>query len=204
VGGQERWAVDADAGDSFEEFVRGRSAQLFRLAMLLTGQNRAEAEDLLQIALERAYRRRATLSGGRSPEPYVRQILVNASVDRWRSLRRRAEQPLDARDPGRAVQDAAGEIADRDLLLRALAALPPRQRAVLVLRYWEDLSEAEIARMLGCSVGTVRSQVSRGLARLRETAAIRVPDQTGPAVPDEPGASVAGQADRREVRDRDD
>ena len=82
--------------DSFEEFVRVRSAYLFKLALLLTGQNQAEAEDLLQIALERAYRRRAVLSRDRSPEPYVRKVLVNASVDRWRTLRRRAEQRLEA------------------------------------------------------------------------------------------------------------
>src|SRR5712691_2769833 len=73
--------VSRDAGDSFEEFVRGRSAHLFKLALLLTGQNRAEAEDLLQNALERAYRRRASLSRDRSPEPYVRRALINASID---------------------------------------------------------------------------------------------------------------------------
>ncbi len=164
--------VGGDAGDSFEEFVRGRSAYLFKLALLLTGQNQAEAEDLLQIALERAYRRRALLSRDRSPEPYVRRVLVNASIDRRRLLRRRGEQPLQAADPGPAVDDRAGEVANRDLLLRVLAVLPPRQRAVLVLRYWADLSEAEIAATLGCSVGTVKSQASRGLARLRELAGI--------------------------------
>lgn len=177
-----------DAGDSFEEFVRGRSAHLFKLALLLTGQNQAEAEDLLQIALERAYRRRALLSGDRGPEPYVRRVLVNASIDRWRALRRHAEQRLEAGDPGPAVDDRTGELANRDLLLRSLAVLPPRQRAVLVLRYWEDLSEAEIAAMLGCSVGTVKSQASRGLKRLRELAGVsrvrplRFPDE-GAGVP---------------------
>ena len=176
----------ADAGNSFEEFVRGRSAPLFRLALLLTEQNRAEAEDLLQIALERAYRRRSSLSRDRSPEPYVRQVLVNASIDRWRILRRRGEQRLDASDPGPPVDDRTGQIANRDLLMRALAALPPRQRAVLVLRYWEDLPEAEIARTLGCGVGTVKSQASRGLARLRELAGV-------------PAARPSGY---REVRER--
>lgn len=164
--------VSKDADTSFEEFVHGRSAHLFKLALLLTGQNRAEAEDLLQIALERAYRRRASLSRGRSPEPYVRRVLVNASIDRWRTLGRRAERPLDAVEAGPAVDDGTGQVADRDLLMRSLAVLPPRQRAVLVLRYWEDRSEAEIAGMLGCSVGTVKSQASRGLARLRGLAAV--------------------------------
>jgi len=164
--------VGREAGDSFEEFVRGRSAHLFRLALLLTGQNQAEAEDLLQIALERAYRRRASLSRDRSPEPYVRRALVNASIDRWRALRRHAEQHLEAADPGPAVDDWTGELANRDLLLRSLAALAPRQRAVVVLRYWEDMSDAEIARLLGCGVSTVKSQRSRALKRLRELAGV--------------------------------
>ncbi len=164
--------VGQEAGDSFGEFVRVRSAYLFKLALLLTGQNQAEAEDLLQIALERAYRRRALLSRDRSPEPYVRKVLVNASIDRWRTLRRRAEQRLEAGDFDPAVEDQTAELANRDLLLRSLALLPPRQRAVVVLRYWGDLSEAEIAGTLGCSVGTVKSQASRGLARLRELAGI--------------------------------
>jgi RNA polymerase sigma-70 factor (sigma-E family) len=164
--------MSRDADGSFEEFVRGRSAHLFKLALLLTGQNRAEAEDLLQIALERAYRRRASLSRDRDPEPYVRRALLNASIDRWRALRRRAEQCLEAGDPGPAVDDRTGELANRDLLLRSLAVLPPRQRAVLVLRYWEDMSEAEIAGLLGCGVGTVKSQASRGLKRLRELAGV--------------------------------
>jgi len=150
--------------------VRSRSAYLFKLALLLTGQNRAEAEDLLQISLERAYRRRALLARDRSPEPYVRRVLVNASIDRRRALRRRGEQPLCAGASDPPVDDRAAQLADRDLLVRSLALLPPRQRAVLVLRYWGDLSEAEIAATLGCGVGTVKSQASRGLARLRELA----------------------------------
>jgi len=79
--------VSRDAGDSFEEFVRGRSAYLFQLALLLTGQKQEDAEDLLQVALERAWRRRGLRYRHGSPEPYVRQILVNASIDRWRRLR---------------------------------------------------------------------------------------------------------------------
>lgn len=157
-----------DASFPFEEFVRSRSAHLFKLALLLTGQNWAEAEDLLQVALERAYRRRALLARDRSPEPYVRRVMVNASIDRRRWLRRRGEQPLEAALPQLVAGDGSGEYANRELLLRSLAGLPPRQRAVLVLRYWEDMSETEIASALGCSVGTVKSQASRGLARLRK------------------------------------
>jgi RNA polymerase sigma factor (sigma-70 family) len=124
---------------SFEEFVAGSSSHLFALARLLTGGHQAEAEDLLQCAFERAYRHWRRISGSGDPEPYVRQILVNASVDMWRRLRRRPEEPM--RFPGGdpAVADRAAEVADRDLLLRGLARLPVRQRAVLVLRYFEDL-----------------------------------------------------------------
>jgi RNA polymerase sigma-70 factor (sigma-E family) len=154
---------------SFEDFVAGSSARLFTMARLLTGGNQAEAEDLLQGAFERAYRRWGRISRRSEPERYVRQILVNASVDRWRRLRRHPESPLAAgADP--LTADAFATVADRDLLLRGLAALPARQRAVLVLRYFEDLSEAETAAVLGCSVGTVKSHAARGLARLRASA----------------------------------
>ncbi|MGI8447305.1 MAG: SigE family RNA polymerase sigma factor [Streptosporangiaceae bacterium] len=153
---------------SFEDFVAGSSARLFTVARLLTGGNRAEAEDLLQGAYERAYRRWGRITRRADPERYVRQILVNASVDRWRKLRRHPEIPLTVSGADPRTADTAAAVADRDLLLRGLAALPPRQRAVLVLRYFEDLSEAETAITLGCSVGTVKSQTARGLARLRD------------------------------------
>jgi RNA polymerase sigma-70 factor (sigma-E family) len=160
-----------DASVSFEEFVYARSGSLMRTALLLAGQNRAEAEDLLQLALERAYRHwtRACESG--EPERYVRKILANASADRWRRLARRPEHALPADQPDPSVSDRTAEVADRDFLLRALAALPPRQRAVLVLRYFDDMSEAEVAEMLGCSLGTVKSHAARALTRLRDAAA---------------------------------
>ena len=154
----------------FEEFVASSSGRLFTMARLLTGGNRAEAEDLLQGAFERAYRHWGRISRREDPERYVRQMLVNASVDRWRRLRRHPETPLVVAMADEGTVDTAAAVADRDLLLRGLAALPPRQRAVLVLRYYEDLSEAQTATMLGCSVGTVKSQAARGLARLRDGA----------------------------------
>lgn len=159
-----------DRGDPFEQFVRDRSDYLFQLALLLTGRNQADAQDLLQVALERAWRRRRAIARSGSPEPYVRKILVNASIDRWRRLGRRDERMLDDTDAGPLADDPASQVVRRDLLIRSLAVLPPRQRAVLVLRYWEDLPETEVAAVLGCSVGTVKSQASRGLARLRELA----------------------------------
>jgi len=181
---------------SFEDFVRARSGSLLRTALLLTGQSRAEAEDLLQIALERAYRHWPRICGSEGPERYVRQILARASTDRWRRLARRPEQAMPAADYGPVAPDRTSEIADRDYLLRALASLPPRQRAVLVLRYFDDLSEAETARMLGCSLGTVKSQAARGLARLRAAAD---PPPAAPTVPvggtRRPKAARRGAAD---------
>jgi RNA polymerase sigma-70 factor (sigma-E family) len=167
---------------SFEEFVQGCSPRLFRTALLLAGRDRAAAEDLLQVALERAYRHWARVSRSGDPERYVLRILSNAANDRWRRAARRPERPLRPGDDPPAA-DQFGAVAERDLLMRALAALPPRQRTVLVLRYFNDLPEAEIADTLGCSLGTVKSQVSRGLARLREIA--------------EPSAQPAGQLRRR-------
>ena len=158
---------NSEADRAFEEFVRGRSTHLFRLALALTGWDRAAAEDVLQIAFERAYRHRRKLFRQGSAEPYVRRVVVNAAIDWLRMRRRRAEQSLDLA-MNVAAADRTGQVADRDVLVRALAALAPKQRAVLVLRFWEDVPDAEIAAALGCSEGTVRGQASRALARLRE------------------------------------
>jgi RNA polymerase sigma-70 factor (sigma-E family) len=156
---------------SFEEFVQSCSPRLFRTALLLAGQDRAAAEDLLQLALERAYRHWGRVSRAGDSERYVRRVLANAANDRWRRSIRRPERPFGPGEAGPVVADQADAVAERDYLMRALAGLPPRQRTVLVLRYYNDLSEAEVAGVLGCSVGTVKSQASRGLARLREVAA---------------------------------
>jgi RNA polymerase sigma-70 factor (sigma-E family) len=155
---------------SFEDFVRARSASLLRTALLLAGHDQTDAEDLLQLALERAYRHWGRVCRAGEPERYVRKILANASADRWRRVARRAERPLLSTDPGSPVADRTADVDNRDYLLRALAGLPPRQRTVLVLRYFDDLSEMETAQLLGCSIGTVKSQAARGLARLRAAA----------------------------------
>jgi RNA polymerase sigma-70 factor (sigma-E family) len=154
-------------------------------AMLLTGHNRADAEDLLQTVLERAFRRWRRICRSGDPAPYVRQMLVNASIDRWRFLRRRPEQPLGSDDVRPAAAglfraDQSDGIADQDLLSRALAQLPPGQRAILVLRYYEDLTEAQTAAVLGCSVGSVKTQTSRALGKLRAIVGF-AEDQSRPA-----------------------
>ncbi len=151
-----------EAEVSFEDFVHARAGALLRTALLLAGQNRADAEDLLQLALERAYRHWPRICRSGEPERYVRGILANASADRWRWLARRPEGSMPASFSGLAVADHAAAVADRDYLLRALAGLPPGQCAVLVLRYFDDLSEVQTAQLLGCSVGTVKSQAAAG------------------------------------------
>ncbi|MCW2913187.1 MAG: polymerase, sigma-24 subunit, subfamily [Actinomycetia bacterium] len=152
--------------ESFVRFVAERGTALMRTALLMCG-SRHDAEDALQAALEKAYRHWGRLDADSDPEPYVKRILVNLLISRarrWKVLReihmaRLPEVPTVA--PIHAVE-LRGELMDE------LRLLGPRQRAVLVLRYWEDLSEIEIAKVLGCSVGTVKSQASRGLAKLRE------------------------------------
>jgi RNA polymerase sigma-70 factor (sigma-E family) len=147
----------------FDEFVAERSHDLLRTALLLTG-DRGHAEDLLQTALVKAYRRWSTI-GRDHRYAYVRRIVVTSAAS-WRRLRVTQEiVSLPAHDP--AAPDSTDGVAARDDMQTALATLPRRMRAVLVLRYAEDLSEAMTAEALGCSVSTVRSQTQRGLARLR-------------------------------------
>jgi RNA polymerase sigma-70 factor (sigma-E family) len=148
---------------AFEAFVAARSNDLLRTAALLT-RDRGHAEDLLQTALVKAYRHWGRIDG-EDPYPYVRKILVTTAAG-WRRLRATQEiVSLPAHDA--ATPDQTDAFAERERMAAALATLPPRMRAVLVLRYTEDLSEAATAEALGCSINTVRSQTVRGLARLR-------------------------------------
>lgn len=149
-------------GDDFDDFVRGSSTRLLRTAVLLTG-DRAAAEDLVQEMYERVYVRWRRIHS--APEGYARKTLANLAANRWRSKGRKPEVSL--ADHDQATPDGSESFAVRDHLLTALQELPPRQRAVIVLRYYEDLTEAQIADALGCSLGTVKSQASRGLDRLR-------------------------------------
>lgn len=156
--------------EGFDEFVVGRSARLLRIAYLLT-HDWTLAEDLLQTALVRAWSAWQRVDG--DPERYVRKILVNTYSSWWRR-RWNAEYPTEELpEPPADRSDPHGQLADRDQLWPALRRLPKRQRAVLVLRFFEDLSEAEVAETIGCSVGTVKSQTSRALAKLRLDATLR-------------------------------
>ncbi|ONH53016.1 RNA polymerase [Frankia sp. CcI49] len=156
--------MDGASYESFEDFITASADRLMRTAFLLTG-NRHAAEDLLQGALERTYQRwdRDRIV---TPEAYVRRVMVNAASRRWRSRQFFREVPLDAAAE-KADASSAPELGLRDQVLRALHELPKRQRAVVVLRYYDDLPEAAVAEILGCSVGAVKSHASRALARLR-------------------------------------
>ncbi|MFC4006269.1 SigE family RNA polymerase sigma factor [Nonomuraea purpurea] len=152
----------SDMEHDFGAFVAARATSLLRVAYLACG-DATEAEDLLQTALERTYRNWDRVRHD-SPEPYVRRVIVNAAISR---ARRRAILRI---IPMHRPPETAARAADADLrhvLMEALRALPPRQRAAVVLRYWEDLSETQTAEVLGCTVGTVKSQTSKALAKLR-------------------------------------
>lgn len=163
------------ASEDFEEFVAARQQALLRTAYLLTG-HRQDAEDLVQTALIKAVPHWHRISG--DPEAYLRRILVRENISRWRRRRWREVVVEHPGETGLHDDDVAGRIA----LLGALAQLAPRQRAVLVLRYFEDRSESQTAELLGISVGTVKSHARDALSRLR--AALRELDvDAAPATP---------------------
>ncbi|MEU8180200.1 SigE family RNA polymerase sigma factor [Micromonospora sp. NPDC049044] len=178
--------------EQFREFVAARSAALLRTAYLLTG-DWATAEDLLQTALTKTYLAWKRLGGIEAVESYARRVMVNTSTSWWRR-RWHGERPTEVL-PERAGVDEISQQLDRDLLWRHLRELPGRQRAVLVLRYYEDMSEAQTAAMLDISPGTVKSQASRALATLRRRMGADAPDLT--ATPGAAGRSAgAGAAGR--------
>jgi len=160
-GGNQR---DAD----FSAFVAGHSDRLHRYGYVLTGSS-AEAEELVQETLVKVYLGWHRITAEGAPLAYARVAMARTHISRWRSMTRRT------RLEDRVVLDRSGggqphwetEAAERDAMWRFLSGLPPRQRAVVVLRYYEDLSERDIAEALGCAVGTVKSQLSRALATLR-------------------------------------
>ena len=152
--------------NGLDTLVAERGSALLGTAVLLTG-SKAAGEDLLQAALERLMRSWNRVREDR--ERYLRRTMYHLAVDQWRSRKRRPEVFIEYEPPGHS--DGLDALDLRDALSQALAQLSPRQRTVLVLRYWEQLSEAETAEALGCSLGTVKSTASRGLARLRELTA---------------------------------
>lgn len=150
--------------DSFEDYVHASGARLKRLAFLLTG-DLHQAEDLLQTAYAKAMPHWRKMRGYDSPDAYMRRVMVSIRTSWWRRSRDREVPVPEIPDRAGAAVDSA--VVDSEVLLAALRALPDRQRAAVVLRHWCDLSEAETARTMGCSVGTVKSTTSKGLASLR-------------------------------------
>jgi RNA polymerase sigma-70 factor (sigma-E family) len=153
--------MDQAQGEAFDAFVRSRHPALLRYGHVLTGNPHAAA-DLVQDALERTGLAWSRVQRQDDPEGYVRRVMTNRHISMWRRLRR---ERLVADAPEAAYDEPAPRA--EDAIWAALAQLPRRQRAVLVLRYYEDLSEAQIARVLDCAPGTVKSQASKGLATLR-------------------------------------
>lgn len=179
--------------EDFDRFVAARWSALLHLARLLTAGDRHRAEDLLQDSLVKLWFAWPRVAG-QAPEAYVRRVLVRAAA---RSARRRwwGERPVERLpDPPRPGDETAA-VDERTRMEAVLAALPPRQRAAVVLRYYQDLPEQQVAELLGCPLGTARSLTSRGVARLRQLMApvtdppaearraVRGAQATGPPVP---------------------
>ena len=158
--------MDAVGEEEFRQFVQARWHSLVRTAFLLTG-DQGRAEDLVQTVLVKVHRRWSHVAHAGSPYAYTRAALANESASWWR--RRRVAETLGEvpAHADRAPDDAYAAYDTRDEVARAVLALPPRMRAVVVLRYFDDLSEADTAEALGMSTGSVKSQASRGLERLR-------------------------------------
>ncbi|WP_030392232.1 MULTISPECIES: SigE family RNA polymerase sigma factor [Kitasatospora] len=161
-------AKKAERDAEFNAFVTGAWPRLMRTAFLLTGE-RYLAEDVVQTALERTYAAWGRVTKADEPYAYVRRIVINEHARRFR--RRVPEQLVNA-VPDRTGPDGFARLDERAALLEALGTLPPGQRQAVVLRYWEDLSESQAAAAMGCSVGTVKSQASKGIAKLRELSSL--------------------------------
>jgi RNA polymerase sigma-70 factor (sigma-E family) len=160
--------LDEPAG--FREFVQDHSRALLRTAWLLTG-DWASAEDLVQSALAKTWPKWSAITRVDAPQVYVRRVLVTTFLG-WRRLRSSTELVVGA-VPERAVEDPDFALSDlRHSLRAAMLSLPPRQRAVITLRYFSDLTERQTAEVLGCSVGAVKSHASKAIARLREQPAL--------------------------------
>jgi RNA polymerase sigma-70 factor (sigma-E family) len=152
------------SASDFDSYVTERWSAVVRVGYLLCGDVMI-AEDLAQTAFVRLHRHWRRVSAGGPPDAYVRRIVVNLAARRWR--RRQPEQLVASPPEAPLAADEYAVLDQRDEIWRALRTLPPRMRAVLVLRYYEGLTERETALSLGCAVGTVKSQTSQGIRRLR-------------------------------------
>jgi RNA polymerase sigma-70 factor (sigma-E family) len=158
-------AAAAAAAPSFDDWVAARGASLLRFGYVVTGSQHA-AEDAVQDALARACEKWERVVRTDDPDSYVRRMIVNAHISRWRRTRR--ESPVDSWRDEAAQPDVADLLGTGEAVWEVCRSLPPRQRAAVVLRFYEDLEYAEIAAVLGCTEATARSHVHRALGALRE------------------------------------
>jgi RNA polymerase sigma-70 factor (sigma-E family) len=154
----------SDDDAAFHDYVLARGTALLRIAIMLTG-NRADAEDLVQAALANTYLAWGKINDHAALDAYVRRAMVNTHISWWR--RRKLEEFPTDELPDQAVADHARDSDLAEVVRRALDRLPQRMRAAVMLRYFEDMTEPEIAALLGVSLGTVKSTVSRAVAKLR-------------------------------------
>jgi RNA polymerase sigma-70 factor (sigma-E family) len=152
----------------FDEWVQARGAALLRFAYLMT-RDHSRAEEAVQDALVSAYSRWSRLQRAGDPEAYLRRSVINADIARWRKFFRRETPVAETATFDSTTQDHAGPHAEQDAVWTLCASLPTKQRAAVVLRYYEGLPDSEIANILDCTPGTVRSQIHRALASLRTT-----------------------------------
>ncbi len=172
---------------AFGDYVRSRAGALLRAAQALTG-NRADAEDLVQSTLVKTYQSWDSIADPSALDTYVRRIMVNTHISGWRR-RRVDEYPTDEL-PDEPAADHTGDSDLREVVQRALDRLPRRMRAAVMLRYYDDMSEPEVAAALGVSVGTVKSTVARAVAKLREDAELGA--DTEPAGPGTGDTGITG------------
>jgi RNA polymerase sigma-70 factor (sigma-E family) len=150
---------------AFEDYVRTRQDALLRSARRLVP-DPADAQDLLQTALARTYGRWDGIADKRLADAYLRRVMINTRTEWWRS--RKLEEVPTEHLPEATIEDSTEQYADRALLMDAMKVLPPKQRSVVMLRHWEQMSTEETATALGMTVGTVKSTLHRALARLRQ------------------------------------
>lgn len=168
--------MDEARRKAFDDLVDARSPSLLRTAYLLTG-NWSNAEDLLQSAFAKTWFRWRRIEDPQAGEAYVRQVMYTTYC-KWYRRKWRGEISTGYLPDTQETVDAYSRVDDQQGLGRALAELTPKTRAILVLRFFEDLTEAQVAHLLGCSIGTVKSTTHRGLARLRESAQLQFPTDT--------------------------
>lgn len=183
--------MDTAAREEFRDYVVGASPSLIRVAYLMTG-NHADAEDLVQTALAKTYLAWPRIREREAVDGYVRRVMLNTRTSWWRRSRHLPAADLreTATERSTSARDDTADVDLHDALWTALGGLSHRQRAAVVLRYYEDLTEPETAALLGVSVGTVKSTVSRALRKLRDNAGLR--DDERAALPSDLSTTLHG------------